>query len=173
MLIFGPYRAIPDDDFKVFNLSSMNQAIERLPGLLMIPNYATSMAQDPIGYEYQFDLWYYDYVLNDPIACSSLMSILDCIYNGYKVYICISEYSGDNGISMVNESLMKLIQVRYDIKYSIINEKEDYDYLDKDGCDFMSVYGLKNFDDDRKRFIQLCEENNIILNYNGQMNNII
>lgn len=162
MLIFGPYRAIPDNTFTVFNLSSQNQAIERLPGLLMIPNYATSITQDPTGYEYQFDLWYYDYVLNDPIACSSLMSILDCIYNGQKVYICISEYSYDNGISMVNESFMKLIQTRYDIKYSIINDPEDYFYISHDGCDFMTVQGIVTFDEDRKRFLQICEENKIV-----------
>jgi hypothetical protein len=162
MLLFGPYRAIPDDNFKVFNLSSQNQAIERLPGLLMIPNFGTSVPQDPIGYEYQFDLWYYDYVLNDPIACSSLMLILNTLYDGQKVYICISDYSFDNGISMVNESFMKLIQTRYDIKYSIINEPDDYFYIDHDGCDFMSVQGIMTFDEDRKRFLQVCEENKIL-----------
>ena len=93
-----------------------------MPGLLAIPNFGTSIPQDPIGYEYQFDLWYYDYVLNDPTACSSLMLILNTLYDGEKVYICISDYSFDNGISMINESFMKLIQSRYDIKYSIINE---------------------------------------------------
>ena len=34
MLVFGPYRSIPRDvDFKVFNLTSQTQVIERLPGL--------------------------------------------------------------------------------------------------------------------------------------------
>ena len=168
MLVFGPYSAIPDDNFKIFNLSSMNQAIERLPGLLMIPNFDTRF-NIPAEYEYNFDLWYYDYVLNDPIACSSLMMILNTLYDGNKVYICISEYSADNGISMVNESFMKLIQVRYDIKYSIINERDDYYYLDKDGCDFMSINGIKNFDEDRKRFIQIYEENQIISGYGGSI----
>lgn len=161
MLIFGPYRAIPDNSFRVFNLSSQNQAIERLPGLLAMPNYGTSIPQDPIGYEYQFDLWYYEYVLNDPIACSSLMMILNALYEGEKVYICISEYSSDNTISMVNESFMKLIQTRYDIKYSIINESEDYFYIQHDGCDFLSVQGIATFDEDRKRFLQVCEENRV------------
>ena len=162
MLIFGPYRAIPDDTFVIFNLSSQNQAIERLPGLINMPNTAIGNPYTPAEYEYAFDLWYYDYVLNDPIACSSLMMILDKIYEGYKVYICISDYSYDNGISMINESFMKLIQTRYDIKYSVINEKEDYLYIPQDGCDFMSVQGLITFDEDRKRFMQICEENRIL-----------
>ena len=161
MLIFGPYRAIPDNTFTVFNLSSQNQAIERLPGLLNIDSFST-MQNIPAEYEDSFDLWYYDYVLNDPIACSSLMMILNALYDGQKVYICISEYSYDNGISMVNESFMKLIQTRYDIKYSIINDPEDYFYISHDGCDFMTVQGIITFDQDRKRFLQICEENKIV-----------
>ncbi len=90
------------------------------------------------------------------------MIILNTLYEGEKVYICISEYSSDNTISMVNESFMKLIQTSYDIKYSIINEPEDYFYIQHDGCDFMSVQGITTFDEDRRRFLQVCEENKVV-----------
>ena len=34
-------------------------------------------------------------------------------------------------------------------------------YIDHDGCDFMSVYGITNFDEDRKRYMLLSVEENI------------
>lgn len=155
MLIFGPYRCIPKDiPFIIFNLSSPVQEVPRLPGLLVDIN-------SPIYDEKQFDLWYYEYVLNDPVACSSLMQILSSLYDGNNVYICIADYTSDYYISMMNESFMKILQQRYDIKYSIINDPEDYEYIDHDGCDFMSVYGISNFDEDRKRYMLLNVEENI------------
>ena len=63
---------------------------------------------------------------------------------------------------MINESFMKMIQVRYGIKYCIINEPEDFIYIDKDGCDFMTVAGIQTFDADRKRFMQVSEEQRLM-----------
>ena len=59
---------------------------------------------------------------------------------------------------------MKLIQTRYDIKYSIVNNAEDINYIPQDGCDFMSVMGIQNFDNDRKRYLTLSVENQIMTN---------
>ena len=59
---------------------------------------------------------------------------------------------------------MKLIQTRYDIKYSIVNNAEDINYIQQDGCDFMSVMGIQNFDNDRKRYLTLSVENQIMTN---------
>ena len=163
MLVFGPFRSMPkDESFIAFNLSSSTQVIPRLPGLFILPNMqgATSLEQRE-QMEWNFDTWYYDYVLNDPIACSSLMMILSALYEGKNVYICISEYSSDPIIAMLNESFMKLIQTRYDIKYSIINDPEDIMYIPKDGCEFASVMGIMNFDQDKNRFMQLGEEQRI------------
>lgn len=159
MLIFGPYRSIPkDEQFVVFNLSSQTQVIPRLLGLIVDPGYP--IIGDEM--EKQFDMQYYNYVLNDVTAFSSLMSILTALYDGNKVYVCIAEYSSDPFMSLINESFMKIIQTRYDIKYSIINEPEDYFYLDPDGCDFMSATGITTFDQDRNRFIQLSEEQRLL-----------
>ena len=153
MLAFGPYRCIPSDyiDLKVFNLSSLTQAIPRLPGLI-------PMISSPIYDEKDFDMWYYDYVLNDVTACSSLMMILGTLYNNDDVYVCISDYDNDPFISMINESFMKIIQQRYDIRYYIINELSDWIYVDKDGCDFRSIQGIQTFDNDKNQFLLLKEE---------------
>lgn len=163
MLVFGPFRSAPKDgSFVIFNLSSSTQVIPRLPGLFIVPNIQNANSLDEREQiEWNFDNWYYEYILNDPIACSSLMTILNSLYEGNNVYVCISEYSWDPIIAMVNESFMKIIQTRYDIKYSIINEPEDILYIPKDGCDFASVYGITNFDQDKNRFMQLNEEQRI------------
>lgn len=164
MLVFGPYRSIPTDaSFTVFNLSSPTQVIPRLPGLMVFPDQQQFQynGQDSSEMnEKSFDMWYYNYVLNDPVAFSSLMGLLIALYEGTNVYICIADYSNGN-ISIINESFMKMIQARYDIKYSIINDREDYLYIPIDGCDFGSVAGIRNFDEDRKRYILLVEEERI------------
>ena len=59
---------------------------------------------------------------------------------------------------MINESFMKILQTRYGIVYSIINEPEDFEYVSRDGCDFMTVNGIQTFDNDRKQFMQVEEE---------------
>ena len=155
-----------NSDFTVFNLSSPTQYIQKLPGLFVDPPNKSLFPSLDIGeqVERSFDMWYYNYVLNDPIACSSLMMILSALYEGKHVYICIADYTNANYVSIINESFMKLIQTRYDIKYSIINNTEDLQYISQDGCDFMSVGGIQNFDEDRKRYMTLTVENQIITN---------
>ena len=165
MLVFGPYSAIPrDEDFIIYNLSSLTESIPRLPGLLVAPENISNIfnIEDKEFQERQFDIWYYEYLLNDVTACSSLMTILKSLYDGNKVYICIQEYSASDVISILNESFMKFIQSRYDIMYSIINTPEDYEYIPKDGCDFASVAGIMNFDKDLKEFMYNCVENQLM-----------
>lgn len=167
MLVFGPFRAIPrNSDFTVFNLSSPTQYIEKLPGLFVNPPDKSLYPSVEMGeqVERSFDAWYYNYVLNDPTACSSLMSILTALYDGRHVYVCIADYINADYVSILNESFMKLIQTRYDIKYSIVNNAEDINYIPQDGCDFMSVMGIQNFDNDRKRYLTLSVENQIMTN---------
>lgn len=158
MLIFGPANAIPTDkEFRVFNLTSSIQSIPRLAGLVVNPGniYIDGEA------EKSFDIWYYEYILNDMTACTSLMSVLDALYMNNNVYICISEYINDPFMSIINETFMKILQTRYGIKYSIINDLDDYNYIPKDGCDFMSVDGIMNFDRDRRRYKQLYLESTV------------
>lgn len=159
MLVFGPFSAAPKDgSFMIYNLTSPTKFAQELPGLLLFP---PSHLTDDGETQKRFDIWYYDHVLSDPIACSSLMNILLSLYDGNNVYICIADYS-DSVMNIINESFMKMMQSRYDIKYSIINTPEDLLYVPKDGCDFASVSGIQQFDEDRRRYIQLMEEQKIL-----------
>ena len=161
MIVFGPFRAIPKNiDFKIFNLSSLTQIVERLPGL--IPPSNISMDYIETDGERSFDMWYYDYVLNDTIACSSLMAILNALSEGNNVYICIYDYESDPYISMINEAFMKILQSRYEMKYAIINDPSDIIYVDQDGSDFMGVNGINNFDEDIKRYMELSIAEDIL-----------
>jgi len=167
MLVFGPYRAVGpllEEGFTVFNLSSQTEAIARLPGLFVLPTQQPMMNM-PDGTqmaEKSFDMWYYQYLIEDTVACSSLMMILNTLNNTGKVFICITDYGSNDAINVLNECFMKFIQARYDIKYSIINEAEDYFYIPKDGCDFMSVSGINAFDEDVRRFMYLSEAQRIM-----------
>ena len=158
MLIFGPFTAVPldDDKLQIFNLSSPTEIIQPSPGLLPSLSYL----QYPMTEE-EFDRWYYNYLLEYLPACQSLMEILTALYDCKHVYVCISDYS-EGFLNIINESFMKMIQSRYGIKYAIINTREDLEYNPKDGCDFRSVQGIKTFDDDRKRYLRLLTEQQII-----------
>lgn len=162
MLVFGPYIAIPKNKkFTIYNLSSPTENITRLPGLLVVPPSRVGVIEQDELIEKSFDMWYYHYVLEDPVACSSLMLILTSLYAGDNVYICIADYQ-DDYISIINESFMKILQSRYDLKYFIVNNSSDFEYIVQDGCDFASVAGIKNFDDDRNRYRQLMEEESLL-----------
>lgn len=159
MLVFGPYDILRNitGDFVVFNLSSQTQDIQRLPGLMIDIN-------GPINDEKEFDIWYYDYIMNNIVPFTSLMNVLMTLYDGNNVYICIGEYSYDRIIAMINESFMKLIQQRYDIKYYIINSAEDYYSIENgnDGCAFNSIEGIMNFDKDKETFVLMQTEMGIM-----------
>lgn len=159
MLVFGPYDILRKitDEFVVFNLSSQTQDIARLPGLMID-------ITGPIYDEKDFDIWYFDYIMNNEIPFTSLMNVLMNLYDGNNVYVCIGEYSYDRIIAMINESFMKVIQQRYDIKYYIINSAEDYYSIinGNDGCAFNSIEGIMNFDKDKERFILLQTERGIM-----------
>ena len=170
MLVFGPFHAGPgvDQGFRMFNLSSPTEYIPKLPGLFVLPPDKKFYPSIEVAEQAEktFDTWYYNYVLNDPQASMSLMMVLDALYEGNKVYVCIESYDGSRNdyISTLNESFMKIIQTRYDIKYSIINTRDDLNYIPQDGCDFMSVAGIQQFDEDKKRWMMLNVESQIINN---------
>ena len=158
MLIFGPYNAIDYGYVEaIYNLSSLTQEVPRLPGLIPAIN-------GPIIDEKDFDMWYYGYILNNPIPFRSMMAILMSVYQGAITYVCISDYMSDPYMSVINESFMKVIQQRYGIKYSIVNTLDDFEYIQKDGSDFDSNEGLKTFDEDRMEYLQMNMEEYISIN---------
>ena len=58
----------------MFNLSSPTESIPKLPGLFVLPD--SSIVSD----EKSFDIWYYNYLLENSVACTSLIQILNALY---------------------------------------------------------------------------------------------
>ena len=159
MLVFGPASCIPvgEKDFYVYNFSSLTQNVRRLPGMMV---QAPQDVYTNPNSEKVFDLWYYNYIMTNPVSFVSLMMIMLKIFDGKNVYICISDYMSDRYISNMNESLMKMIQSRYGITCHIVNTPEDFRYIREKGCSFSGV-GLKNMKADEDRFVKFAQDGTI------------
>ena len=165
MLIFGPYSCAPIgcDGVSIYNFSSLNQGITRLPGLMVsLPPEVYNNSDS----EKAFDLWYYNYIMMNPVPFVSLMMIMLKIFSGRNVYVCISDYGSNKAMSSINESLMKMIQARYGVVANIVNTPEDVKYIVSKGCEF-SALGLRNMDKDKARFTQYVEDGTINRMYNS------
>lgn len=97
----------------------------------------------------EFDQWYANFILTNDIYFMELMNIMYSLYKGNNVYIAISK--GDIYETLM-ESITKLIQVRYGYCAQYLNESDDLCLEDESE---FSLSGLKTFDEDRERYIQL------------------
>lgn len=170
MLVFGPYRALPDpaEEYVIFNMTSFNEDIPRLPGLIVDLPEAVSQSDDVA---LAFDMWYYDYITSkNLVAFSSMMTILMALYNNGKVYVCISDYV-DSFLNTINESFIKILQQRYGLRCTRINVNEDWENLEQYGSDFTTYGGLDVFDDDRDKYIKYIREG-LIVPWNIQISGI-
>ena len=161
MLIFGPGRCashIWHDDKRLFvynltgNVNACNGSLNLLfPYPAQLGYGDTSMANwGEIAKD--IDIRYYNYIMSDVNAFSQLMTVMvNSVDN--NVFICISEVSIDPYMACINESLMKLIQTRYGFRFFIVNEPEDMQYIQSDGCGFRSVEGIQMYDYDKDSFI--------------------
>lgn len=160
MLIFGPgnctSRLDPMVPWIILNLTGMyTGAGGNLIGLYPAPQqlgFPETMYSDWGEVSKDIDIRYYNYVMNNPSVFSELMFIISNAVNA-NVFICISDIKSDPYISCINESLMKLIQVRYNFKYYIVNDPSDFDEIVCDGCEFGSVQGIQMYDHDRDAWI--------------------
>ena len=160
MLAFGPYGAMPDPSecYAVFNITSFNEQLLRLPGIIVDLPEAVQYSDDVA---LAFDRWYYEYMISNPVAFGSMMTILMTLYNESRVYVSISDYV-DSFINTINESFIKILQQRYGLRCVRVNVKEDWSNLDQCGSDFTSYSGLDVFDADRERYSRLVREGVII-----------
>ena len=119
MLAFGPYGAMPDpsEGYAIFNITSFNEQLLRLPGIIVDLPEAVQYSDDVA---LAFDKWYYEYMVTNPVAFGSMMTILMTLYNESRVYVCISDYV-DSFINTINESFIKILQQRYGLRCVRVN----------------------------------------------------
>ena len=148
MLMYGPGLIIKDileiPQTKVYNFSSLREGFPRLN--LMPPRTLGANT------EYEFDVKYMQYVIGTDIVFMNFMTIILDIYNGFNVYLLVSE---DDWSRLLIDSLMKLIQQRYGINGILVNSMEDFMYA-KD--DYFSDYGILNLDQDKDRYAYIDQQ---------------
>lgn len=157
MVIFTPIRMIPVEMLErkgirqvvVYNLSSYFSDVPTLNALL--PSVAhipeETLSQDVSDFP-AFDVAYGDYLINNNEAFAQLMNIIVPAYTSPETLVQIlinsSEYR-----DAITESLIKLIQQRYGYNIYIVNDLEDFLYVDE--SDF-SIPGLFTLDQDLARW---------------------
>lgn len=138
MLIFGDYDClVPRDNMVVLNLNSFLEGYERLN---LLP---------PFGLEYgdkDFDMKYAEYILTNDNVFMELMKVIISLYAGKDVYILSAK---NNIYEFIAESLQKFIQQRYGYLSNILNDMEDWEYVEESS---FNIYGVYNLDIDKERF---------------------
>lgn len=142
MLLYGTIHGLnTTDNCIVYNFSSMNEQYMRLN--LLPP---LEFGKD---YDYNFDMMYAQYILNNDNIFFDLMMIVYNLYQGKDVFLLV-----DDDVSGLNESLLKFIQQRYGYNASRINNLDDLLYAEN--TDF-SREGLFNLDSDKERLSYMME----------------
>ena len=138
----GSIPNIPDN-YKVYNLSSVYQMGVSVHDL--IPN--------PFGLNIDINSQEFDvYVFNTIFANERLFAIflqmVNDVFNGNDIYIMI-----DDNVELkiaLSESVIRIIQQRYGLEYSIVNTPEDFECVEETKFSFI---GIQIFDQDNKRFM--------------------
>jgi len=142
-------RLMRDDLWKIYSFTSLAQDF---PDTGLIPPNNLGAIN-----EYDFDVKYMQFIMNDDFRFIKFMDIMYNIYNHKNLFLVIN-YE-DWSINLV-ESLLKLIQQRYGINATMINEIDDINIM-KD-TDFDSYYGINNFDQDCNRYLEISERYRIM-----------
>ena len=152
-LLYGPPSMIKyvDGICNIVNFSSLYEyANNSLVGLIP-PNNLGAVS------EYDFDVKYMNYILENDHIFVIFMSFVINIFNGIDYYLIIDDRS-DWSIMLI-ESLMKLLQQRYGLNGYYLRDINDYDTsID---TQFNSQYGLMNYDMDKERYLYLYEVHRI------------
>lgn len=148
MILMGTYQNLPPefavDDLIIYNFTSPLMGFPSI-NLLPPPNLQYT-------FDNTFDKMYYDYMINCDDAFMELMRLIMGEYHNKNIYLLVSE---GNGYDYINESLMKLIQVRYGIVIQYINDIEDYNELRQDSDISFSIFGMENLIQDKERYALL------------------
>jgi hypothetical protein len=149
MICLGDARVISilPSGFKIYNFMSTMEGLEKIE-LLPPPVQVAS--------EYDYDMYYANWLMNDPIGFRNLMKIMYEQYSGWSIFLAVNlDLVGNSA-----ESFMKFVQQRYGINCYIINDQDDLMYAIDSGTQF-SMEGLANFDIDKERAAILGQESKI------------
>lgn len=150
MIFIGDHNCIPQHTpVVVYNISSYLEGYQRL---FLLPDNNITFED-----EFEFDIKYANYILTNQKSYISLIHLMIDVYDNKDVYLLVTR---DNGyFDYLTESIIKLIQVRYGYPVCLINDKEDYKYINIDPNFYtMSLQGLYNFDIDKEFYFRKMAE---------------
>lgn len=164
MLMYGPSRCFNirfAGEGVEFNFTSFKEGGVRL-------NYLIPYL-DQISDDFEFDLAYANYIMNNDQVFVQFFQIIYNLYLGKDVFIAVD--SEENWAENLLESLLKFIQERYGYIAIKIESEEDYLYARNNfSSDFNPEFGLYNLDSDKERFYSLIDSGNFGSNLNIEWN---
>lgn len=144
MLMYGTSMSIPIVDVGKTMIFSINSLNESIPVLHLIP-------PPQLGYlsNYDFDVAYYNWVINDNAAFQQFFTIVNYLYSGLDVLLV---FSNDLWSENLAETILKIIQERYGYNGVLITCFDDYIQANHMDFNFNREWGLYNLDQDKQRF---------------------
>lgn len=152
MLMVGTIQNLyTTDKTKVLNFCSLN---ENYPRLHLLPpmDFKLIPPSNPESAEYEFDMRYANWLLNDTDAFIDLMQIVFSMYQGYDIFLLVSD---DIQMEAYTQSLLKFIQQRYGYNGFYITCIED---LFNAEDQVIGGIGAMNLHDDKERLAYILEE---------------
>ncbi len=134
---------------KILNFNSLN---EKYPRLHLMPPMTLGSKN-----EYDFDMKYAAFILNDQNAFFDPMQIVYPLYEGDDVFLLVDE---GPIMEMIVESFQKFIQQRYGYNSAYITCLDDL--LNAEDGDF-SELGTLNMRDDRERLSYMLESERLAM----------
>ena len=135
---------------KVLNFCSLNEKYPRLK--LLPPIDFRNCTSGRESSEYEFDMQYAQWLLSDPNAFIDLMQIVYSMYQGYDVFLLITD---DLIMEQYTQSLLKFIQQRYGYNGFYIKSLEDLFNAEDQPINGVA---LMNLLDDKERLSLMVEE---------------
>lgn len=147
MLCFMKYKcidwALNDEDGEIYNLTAIGNNLSSLD-LINLGEYILLNPYENISYD--------DFILNDNTRFATMFNIINKLYNGKNIYLLIGDTDiYDESIEMVQ----RFIFGRYGYRSQIINDIEDFTYIN-DNANF-NILGLTNFDIDLTRYLSILK----------------
>ena len=132
------------DKTKILNFCSLN---EQYPRLHLLPpmDFRMMPVANPEAAEYEFDMRYANWLLQDENAFIDLMKIVFSLYQGYDIFLLVSD---DITLEAYTQSLLKFIQQRYGYNGFYITCIED---LFNAEDQVISGIGAVNLHDDKEK----------------------
>ena len=151
----------------ILNLSSLYSGYTDISNLItkIAPINNSGLPIPEFVNSYMFDMQYASCIFNDPILYPSFMDIMIRAYEGYIVCILVQR---DPYRDAIMESLIKLIQQRYQYNCWIIEDESDIDVLSEK---MMYPAGLLQLDADINQYNKMCSKGLVhqILNPNNNI----